>query len=213
MPNFDKLPNNQVVEAIKLIVGVEGEDGGYIHTENGLPVKSLDYAHHEIHQGKNFRVQAFNDAVGAGGTLNLTWKTAPGYAYPHLIFEWVTESKGVVDLIEGPTVTLSSGTDIQPKNSRRDKQDVNLSGMYGCATAAWLADRVTKDATISGGTVISKKKIFTNDRAGGSSGVRRAEIILAPDTTYCLRFTNEDTGAKGCQLRMEWYQHTLQEFK
>ena len=80
--------------------------------------------------------------------------------------------------------------------------------LQGDATGSWVSNTVVVDPTGgSGGTVISDKRVYIDNKAGGDSGARRNEIILDADQTYALVWTSTD-GAQGIQLRCEWYEHT-----
>lgn len=161
----------------------------------------IDHAHHEIHAGTMFRVQA--NATAA--TLIIAFKVPDQLKLPHFAFEWVTESSGGLQLIEGPTWASGSGADLTVKNSRRDS--ANESILEADASGAWLANRVVIDpTTFAGGTVISDKRVYTDNKYGGGMGTRKNEIILAANTLYALKWTSGD-GAKGVQIRCEWYEH------
>lgn len=183
------------------LTGTEYESGvsGIDRITNVL--ETIDYSHHEIHAGSNYRVQANASAT----SITIAFKTPSGDKLAHFLFEWNAESTGYIDLLEGTTITASTGTDRICRNSRRDAGDTSM--LLGYATGAWVANYVTIDPTITGGTVVSNKQVYTDAKQGGSSGERRAEIILAADTEYALKWTSTD-GAKGIQLRCEWYEHT-----
>ena len=163
----------------------------------------IDYAHHEIHSGSMYRVQHNSASVGAGNSINITFKT--GSKEPHFTFEWIVSAKGTIELIEDPDVTMESGTDVAPKNSNRNS--TNTSQLQGCENAAWTAGYVSTDATVANGTTISVKKAYAA-KGDTTQGSRRSEIILATDTPYTLKYTNNDTSAASCQVRCEWYEHT-----
>lgn len=167
---------------------------------------NIDYAHHEIHEGSMFRVQAYDDAIAAAATLIIGFNVSNQSKKPHFVFEWETESIGNIQLIEDTAIDVSTGTDILIKNSRRDS--ANTSILQGYATGAWVSNYITKNPTYVGGNLISLKKIYSNAKAGGGEGSRRSEIILKVNTEYVLIFTNTDTSAKGAQMRLEWYEHT-----
>jgi len=166
----------------------------------------LDYEHHERHDGRAFRVQAFNDAIGAGDTLVVGFRVSDQTREPHFLFEWETEGKATIELLEGATIDAGVGTDVLIKNSYR--KSTNTSVLQGYATSSWVSNYVTKDVTYSGGSVVSKKKAYSSSKAGGNSGSRRGEIILKEDDTeYVVILINDEATAKGGQLRLEWYEH------
>ena len=169
-------------------------------------LQTIAYAHHEIHSGSMFRVQAYNDAIGDDATLAIVFRVANQTKHPHFLFQWETEDVGNISLLEDVTVTVGSGTDVSVKNSRRDSNRISI--MKGCASGSWVSGYITKDATISGGNIVSHIRVYSNNRAGGGEGGRDYEIILNVNTDYALVFTNTAGSAKGAQLRCEWYEHT-----
>ena len=54
-------------------------------------LQTIDYSHHEIHGGSNFRVQAFNDSISAGSTVCITFRVPNQTKLPHWLFEWESE--------------------------------------------------------------------------------------------------------------------------
>ena len=189
----------------KVLTGRWGSGAGEVDevridaSTNSLQV--VDYAHHEIHAGSTFRVQA-NDTAAS---LTIAFKVPAGTKYPHFICEWSAASTGYIQLLEGVTITASTGTDTLIKNSNRNSASTSI--LQGYSTGAWVANYVTVGPTITGGTVISDKRFYADDKTGGMTGARRAEIVLADDTEYALEFTSTD-GSQGIQLRCEWYEHT-----
>jgi len=181
-------------------------------------LQTVDYAHHEIHSGSMYRVQAFDDAIASSGTLVIAFKVKDGGKFPHFIFEWETEGKATITLYEGVGTDASTGTDVVVKNSRRDA--ANSSIIQGYATGSWVDGYITKNPTFDtggtgpnavptdSGTIISLKKAYSSSKAGGSSGSRRSEIVLNDNTEYAIVLINNEATAQGGQLRLEWYEHT-----
>jgi len=163
----------------------------------------IDYEHHEIHSGSFFRVQHNNASIDE---LIIAFKVGDQSKNPHFVFEWVSESFGSLQLLEGSTWTAGTGTDRPPKNSRRDSTKESV--LQGNATGVFLDNNVVVDPTgLTGGTVISDKRVYSDNKQGGGSGERRNEIILATNQTYALVWTSGD-GNKGIQIRCSWYEHT-----
>lgn len=185
-----------------------------LYDEGGIPasvddctetLQTIDYAHHEIHGGSNYRVQAFNDSIsGSGGTLVIGFFVPNQTKLPHMIWEFVHEGDMTMTLLEDVTLTLSTGTDVLCKNSRRDAGDTSV--LQGVATGTLASYYVTKDPTYSGGTTVSLKRNYAAKNTG-SEGGRRAEVILKANAYYAFVLTNNESVAQGGQIRLEWYEH------
>jgi hypothetical protein len=168
----------------------------------------IDYAHHEIHSGSTFRVQAFDDAIAAtaaSGELVIAFFVPNQEKKPHMIWDFVHEGDMTLSLLEGVTLTAGTGTNVTCKNSNRSSS--NTSVLQGVATGALLSGNVTANPTYSGGTAISLIRNYGAKNVGSESG-RRDEIILNPNTYYAFVLDNNETTTQGGQIRLEWYEHT-----
>jgi len=168
-------------------------------------IRTVDYAHHEIHAGSNYRVQAYDDAIGNGGTLTISFRTPNTTKEAHMLWEFVHEGDMTMSVLEGTTLTNSTGTDVACQNSNRNS--TNTSMLLGVGQATDTAGYVTKNATYANGSIISLKRNYAT-RNEGTSGARRAEVIMKTNTNYTFVLTNNETSVQGGQIRLEWYEHT-----
>jgi len=187
-----------------LITGVKKETGkdGIDSSTNTL--QTIDYAHHEIHGGSTYRVQVNDPAIGNGGEISISFYVPDTAVLPHVVWEFVHSGSMCMSVLEGTTITVSTGSDVLCKNSRRDAGDTSI--LQGTATGALVSNYVTTNATYSGGTIISLKYDYAAKNAGGG-GVRRNEIILKRDTYYTFVLDNLETTTQGGQIRLEYYEH------
>jgi len=196
-----------------LVTGVKKETGkdGVDSSTNTL--QTISYEHHEIHSGSTFRVQHYDDAIPAtvsGGELVIAFHVPAGTKLPHMTWEFVHEGNMTMKVLEGITFAGSAGTNVAPKNSRRDSTTTSI--LQGKATGTLVSDFVTvgeesADSIYSGGTVISLKRNYVS-RNEAASGSRRQELILKADTSYAFVLDNNETSTQGGQIRLEWYEHT-----
>ena len=184
-----------------------------IYDEGGVPasvdnssasLQVINYEHHEIHSGSNYRVQAFDDTIGNGGELVIGFFVPDQTKLPHMIWEFVHEGNMTLTVYEDVTLTQDTGTDVLCKNSRRDAGDTSV--LQGVGTASLASNYVTSNPTYTGGDVISLKRNYAAKNVGSMSG-RRAEVILKADTYYAFVLSNNETSNQGGQIRLEWYEH------
>ena len=199
-----------------LVVNDDGSINVTLFDEGGIPaevdnsthtLQVIDYAHHEIHSGSNYRVQCNNDAIparGSNGELVVAFYVPDQAKLPHIIWEYVHQGDMTMKLLEGVTLTLGTGTDVLCKNSRRDAGDNSI--LQGVGTGALVSNYVTCDPTYTGGTVVSLKRDYSAKNLVGG-GSRRAEVVLAADTYYAFVLDNNETTTQGGQIRLEWYEH------
>jgi hypothetical protein len=166
-------------------------------------IRTIDYEHHEIHDGRHYRVQA--NATAAA--LVIAFKVGSQSREPHLVFEWSSESSGYIQLLEGATWDTNTGTRRSFKQSNRNSANASIMEGDGTGAGGFVAGECVIDpTTVAGGTVISDKRFYSDKKAGGADGERRNEIVLEPGVQYCLCFTSTD-GAKGIQMRTSHYEH------
>ena len=178
---------------------------------NSRAVEFIDYAHHEIHGGSTFRAQHNIDAIeatGDGGELVIAFFVPDQTKEPHMIWEFVHQGSMTMKVLEGVTLTLGNGTDVSCKNSNRNS--TNTSVLQGVGTGALASGYVTvgdnDDAIYAGGSTISLKRNYVSKNEG-SSGARRAEVVLKTNTYYAFTLANNETSTQGGQVRLEWYEH------
>lgn len=173
---------------------------------DGLVV--IDYAHHEAHEGDAFETTAVDTAMGDGDDIVLAFKTPAGTKRMHLLVEFATAAGGHVDILEGPTWTNQSGS-LNPIFNRKREVSMGSSGVLeDQAQAGFVAsDNMILDPTsLAGGTLIHTHYTFGSNKTP-ATGRGVTEWLLKPDTQYAIRIT-ADGVSNGCQLRLEWYEHT-----
>jgi len=188
---------------------VSGKSGIDAYTET---LQTIDYAHHEIHSGSNFRVQHNADAIpatGSSGCLVIAFFVPDQAKEPHMIWETSHEGNMTATLFEGVTFNASAGTDRAPKNSNRNSATTSI--LQGKATGSLVSNYVTvgensSDAIYTGGTAISILRDYSAKSVSGSQA-RRQEVILKTNTNYAFCLSNNETSTQGGQIRLEWYEH------
>jgi len=169
---------------------------------------TIDYAHHEAHEGDAFETSAVDESMGDGDTIVLAFKTMSAPKRVHVIIEFATAAGGHVDIIEGPTWDNQSGT-LNPIYNRKREASMGSSGLLedqGQASFI-VSDNVILDpTTFAGGTAVHTHYIFGATKTPASArGVH--EWLLKPDTQYGIRLT-ADGVTNGGQIIITWYEHS-----
>lgn len=199
----DVIISNQLPDGHNIVI----IDGGGIPAEvdnSTHSLQTIDYSHHEIHSGSTYRAQVNNQTIPNNGSVSISFFVPNQTKLPHMTWEFVHSGSMCLRLLEGTTVTASTGTDVLCKNSRRDAGDTSV--LQGTSTGALVSHYVTANATYTGGETISLKYDYAAKNAGGG-GARRQEIILKPNTYYTFVLDNLETTSQGGQIRLEWYEH------
>jgi len=166
-------------------------------------LRTIDYHHHEIHSGSTYRVGHFTTS----GTQLIIAFFIPDQAKEiHHTFDFVAELKAHVTLYEAPTWTTNTGTRRSVKQSNRTIANNSIIEGDGTGGGGFTAGEVVIDPTgLAGGTAIATMYVFSPKQTGNEGG-HDTEIILKPNTMYAIVMDSDD-GAKGMQLRTEWYEH------
>lgn len=156
-----------------------------------LSIQTIDYPHHEIHEGDSFFVAEVTD-LGNGASRTLVIITPNTTKWSH--FELGVNSEAEVSVTLTESVTVSGGTAITPVN--RNRNSANTAGMIV---------KHTPDSASGGTDLITQQ--FGSGRGIGGESRDIAEIILKQNTTYTVVCTNKTTGNNLVNITLNWYEH------
>lgn len=164
----------------------------------GGSFKSIDSETYLIHAGVCFDVSSVGNVVANSGTLVFTGE--PGALPVHFHDLSITSTSGPVllELIEEPTIS-AAGSAVTPYNRNRVSTNTALMSVKG-------------GATITGGTVISARKINESGSGAhdqGGTGVFGGEWVLPTDSTYAVRVTNISGGEVTIDANFYFYELAL----
>lgn len=183
---------------ISLIGIKDGSTGSFV---------SIDFPHHEAHEGDSFISDAVSGSLGLNDTLSLAFKTPDSTKLAHIIFGLVTKAAGHICIIEGASWDNQSGS-LNPIFNRRRESLNNSILLEDSGQATFTAtDNIILDPTnITGGTEIHDLYTFQQQNTTFERRDDR-EFILKPDTTYVFQYV-ADSGANAGQIILIWYEHT-----
>lgn len=160
-------------------------------------VKTIDYAHHEIHSGSSFFVWDRQD-LSNGAVFDYTVITPNTTKWAHFVLEAVSESEMCVQMYEDPTLSANGTAMVEYNKNRNSSKTATTQVLY------------TPTVTSVGTTVIFEDQWGSGRKIGGGSrGVE--EWILKQDTKYLVRFTNLTTNANFLSVHFNWYEHSNKE--
>lgn len=145
-------------------------------------LQSVDLAHSMAHQGKRFLAQFVDLDADTSDTLvlKIISPAAATGKVVHAVFGVSTSGPGLLELLEGPTVTVA-GTAVTPVNRNRGSATTAASTVTHTPTITADGTALATDAIGSGGAPLAQ--------AGGSTDGDRAEWLLNAATTYAFRYT------------------------
>jgi len=151
---------------------------------------ALDPPHHEVHEGRAFRVHLTTSNLSANPlTISLT-APASG-AKVHLEYHADSHDTGTFTFKEG--VSTSGGSSLTAFNRARDSSNTTQ------------VTNLLQGATITGGTVLDQANWGKKEQGGGESRAEN-EWVLAPGETYSFELTG--TVNTPGNIRLDWYEHT-----
>jgi len=160
-------------------------------------INTIDYAHHEAHQGSHFFYSSHHDLLKNGVDEHLII-TPDTTKWAHMLYNFASTAGQVhVELSEDATYSDVGVLDAS-FNRNRNFPDNNTTFVYD-------------DPTITTqGTVIYSTKLGADDKkvsiGGGARGSK--EIILKQNTVYLLRITELNVESTIINIDLDWYEHT-----
>lgn len=156
-------------------------------------IQTIDYAHHEIHEGDHYFVKGWMDLTNAQ-VFDFLATTPDTLKWAHMLVEFSAEAESHITIYEG-TTTSADGTAVTAVN--RDRNSSNTAGLV-----------VTHTPTITGvGTQIASYKMGSSQKTGGTVRAN-AELILKQNTKYLIRITNDTALNNWFDYLADWYEHT-----
>ena len=177
---------------------------------------ALDSVHHEIHEGKTYRIDVSNDALGNNASLTIDFLTPATGPLIHFTSGVSTGNVAKLAFYEGVELT-SNGTAVTPLNANRSTSRESAMQF------------AFKDSTLvtTNATELNLRRIGTapgggsgggggtgSPNAQGTGGVltaSRPEFILKPNTWYSLVVTNICGEDQAVWLGVDWYEHISKE--
>lgn len=157
-------------------------------------IKTIDYAHHEIHDGSAFTA-SYKADIANSANLDLLIVTPDSTKYAH--FTYVIEVELETDGLLYEGVTATAGSAVAAYNRNRNS-----------LTEPTVVITSTPTAITTGTTIIRSGHYGSGKTIGGNDRTVN-ELILKRNTKYLLRLTNVVTNASNyMSVRLNWYEHT-----
>ncbi len=169
---------------------------------------SIEYGHHEAHEGHSFISDVVNIAMADEETLVLAFKTPIGTKRVHMLIDFATLAGGHVDIIEGPTWDSESGSLHSIYNRKREASMINSDLLEDSGQPTFTATNnlILNPTNLAGGIIPHDLYGFGKKEKFPAQGRDTNELILKPDTQYDIKFIS-DAGSNKGHLILNWYEH------
>ena len=167
-------------------------------------VKIIDSPHSKVHDGFAFHVSAYDLILDADDVLSITFKI-PNISTKRMHFTANGDctSGALFEVLEGPTITGSTGVNKTILNRDRDSENQSMVlSMDATANTVTVNATVTHDGTIIEAAPLSagKSKIVGQSRG-------EEEWLLKTNSLYTIRITGLTNGGIA-SINLNWYEHT-----
>lgn len=175
----------------------DSQGNQFVNVTNQLeePIITIDYIHHEIHEGKHFFGKNFVDFLGGAGENQKFMFITPNASteiHAKAIFYGNVEFE--VQIIENVT-TLTNGTAVQAFNNNR-------ASTYERKLLSFV-----NPLGVTNGQVIWEAKFGSGKTATGVSPGLNYEIIALPNSKYIFNITKVAVQTGYLDVDFFWYEN------
>ena len=162
-----------------------------------LSMKTIDYVHHEIHDGDFFSYTSTQDLTN-GQVASFVVVTPNTTRWAHFGFSLSAESEFTLDMYEDATPAANGTLVTAPVviNDNRNNATLHTTHIYHTPTLGGG----------SKGTIIKKWHSGSGKQVGGSAGTTE-ELILKQNTKYWFDITNMTANNNFISWLVGWYEH------
>lgn len=155
-------------------------------------LQNIEYEHHAIHAGNHYFITDY-DSFSNGEVMDFTFVTPDSTKEAHFVFSVSGTYAVSVEALVGAVVNVA-GTVVTPVNNNGNSSNTSVMTVR------------TGDTFTSEG--VSKLRSYAGANKAAGTVERTREIVLARNTVYILRVTNESTSANTITWDANWYEHT-----
>lgn len=181
------------------VVSTDSDGNPFTVDEATGALTTIDYAHHEVHEGSHFSYTNAQDLTNAQ-TISFTLVTPNTARWSHFGFEVNGEAEYDIQIFEGATSLGNVGTPVTNPaviNDNRNSPTTNTLVINATPTLGGG----------SKGTLIKRLHAGSGKQDGGVAGTGH-ELILKQNTIYWVDVTNATTSNNFISWEVGWYEHT-----
>jgi len=189
-----------------ITVGDVQYNGGSGVDSSTNSIQTVEYSHHEVHAGAAYSAYVNDLDLDTDDELTIAFTTPDTAKWFHMVATFKSTSSGLAEILEGPTITNGTGTEVAAINHNRNATG-HTSGCLSIEASAVAGEYSTNPTITADGLVLIADTIGTGKNKGVSAARGIEEYILKQDTTYAFRITGlADNGDSS--ITLNWYEHT-----
>ncbi len=178
-------------------------------------LQTIDYAHHQIHNGSSFTCHYTQDVTDTNDRSIIAFKTPNTNKYLHITASASATAVSRASVIEAPTITDNQGTTLAIYNRRRVGNPATSividTSQTPDTTGSAMYFSIVDMAQVTGGTVLATIPLgATTSPVKSIGGLARSqqEWILKPNTLYAFQVESLDASDNTHWIELDWYEQT-----
>ncbi|MCK5640656.1 MAG: hypothetical protein KAJ19_07660 [Gammaproteobacteria bacterium] len=176
---------------------------------------TVDFSHHEAHDGDAFRTGMSNMTTNTGEMTCIGFNTPNTAKWAHLIVYATATAWAKVSLYENPSVDAGEGTEVTPINHNRNSSKTSTLSSIEAVPGVGEVTTFNETQAASANITTTVDLLFgeeigkTGNPATASGGQSRgtSEVILEQDQQYIACVTALDNNDNYHGLHGNWYEH------
>ena len=161
-----------------------------------LAVATVDYPHHEIHDGSHFYIKGYVQ-LDNGVDLDFCVTTPDSDKWSHMLFSIQGTAITILEVYEGSSYS-DAGSAVTAINNNRNSDKITTLAIATERTVSAIGTKIEESRFGTATTPVSQ--------AAGSTD-REDEIILKRNTNYTFRLIS-GTDGNIIDYKAAWYDHT-----
>ena len=177
-------------------------------------LQTIEYEHHEIHQGSTFSVHIDNTTANTNDHRTLVgFETPDNTKWLHMVFTASASSAAEVFLVEGVTIDDDEGTEIvaldRNRNTANTSTILSLQNPAVAGSVTWMLEAEIADATFSYVRILDHAQLVAGSGPKALGGTARAtrEWILDQGIKYAIWVQNVGASVNLHEIHLDWYEH------
>jgi len=165
---------------------ISTQDDAGIHTPS-----TIAFGYKKIHEGIAYMTHVRDAALGNGASISIYFKTPDTTKTIHVVVLAYSSSAAVLEVLEAPTVTAGTGSDLGIFNRNRTSSQTTTVLNNAVPPVAGGASKTV--ITTNDGTIFHFQTLGTGQKESGETRDVN-EFILATNTEYIFRITSSSAG-------------------
>lgn len=197
-----------------LEVKIVDDDGDIIIIdEETRALVSLDFDHHQVHEGVSFSTWYEQEVSDTGDKTIIAFKTSNSNIDLNVIILFHASVSADACVLESPAIVDNTGATLAIYNRLRNSATtsfvIDTSTNPDTAGQAMFFTEVTQ-GNVTGGTEIAHGHLSAGEgkKALGGSSRGQQEWILKPNTLYAFVLESLNNEDNTHSIELNWYEHT-----